>query len=233
MQLLHYSFDLWMTIIKSNPQLKLERTAYFQKHYNRYEKTADEINHALRKVDILCNALNEKTGESISSENMYLMAIADINNGDTWMLKEIDLVRLYADMETLMLEYSPIPYCSQTERTLATLRERPNTTLGLLSNTGYTKGRTLRKILNRNGLGQYFDFQLYSDEANMAKPNPMFFETMISNARNCLPERPVELHQMIHIGDNEHADIAGAANAGISSLLVNSNNSCISTILSL
>lgn len=232
MQLLHYSFDLWMTIIKSNPQLKVERVAYFQKHFNNYGKTADEINLSLRKVDILCNALNEKTGESISSENMYLMAIADINNGDTGIFTDIDMERLYADMEMLMLEYSPIPYCSQTERTLAALRKLPHATLGLLSNTGYTKGRTLSKILERNGLGQYFDFQLYSDEANMAKPNPLFFDTMINIARSCRPEREIEAQQIIHIGDNAHADIAGAIKAGIKSLLVNSNNCCISTILS-
>jgi putative hydrolase of the HAD superfamily len=219
-----------MTLIKSNPRFKNERVAYFHTHYNSCHKSEEEINTALRKTDLLCNAINEKTGGSISSETMYLMAIADINNNNTPLLMAVDLPQLYDDMEELMLDHYPLPYCSQTERTLAALRKLPNVTIGLLSNTGYTKGHTLRKILEHNGLGQYFDFQLYSDEENLSKPNIQLFNTMIERAQNHLPNRQLDRQQIIHIGDNAHADIAGAYKAGINSLLVNSNNTCIASI---
>jgi len=34
----HYSFDLWLTLIKSNPGFKAERAHYFFENYNPLKK---------------------------------------------------------------------------------------------------------------------------------------------------------------------------------------------------
>jgi len=94
----------------------------------------------------------------------------------------------------------------------------------LLSNTGFIKGITLRKVLKSLAIDQYFDFQLYSDEVGLSKPNQELFQLMIKEA---LLLNHVPLKQIIHIGDNPKADIWGADMAGISSLLINSNNTSI------
>ncbi|RYD21052.1 MAG: HAD family hydrolase, partial [Spirochaetia bacterium] len=67
----HYSFDLWMTLIRSNPAFKLERTRFFYQHFNCKEKTLEEVGLVFRQIDVMCNAINEKTGGNIHAEEMY------------------------------------------------------------------------------------------------------------------------------------------------------------------
>ncbi len=83
---------------------------------------------------------------------------------------------------------------------------------------------TLRKVLKHLDIAQYFDFQLYSDEAGLSKPNPAFFQLMLAEVAKL---KTIELTEILHIGDNPKADIWGAEMAGISSLLINANDMSI------
>ena len=58
----HYSFDLWLTLIKSNPRFKQERTSYFYEKFNTKNKSIEEVALIFRQVDLMVNAINEKTG---------------------------------------------------------------------------------------------------------------------------------------------------------------------------
>ncbi|MEJ7557820.1 MAG: HAD-IA family hydrolase [Pedobacter sp.] len=89
----------------------------------------------------------------------------------------------------------------------------------------------MRKILHHLGLDQALDFQLYSDEVRMSKPNPKFFQLMIDtiDQKKHLSIGP---HEIIHIGDNPAADYRGATSFGIKSLLINSNHLNIKHLLS-
>ena len=71
----HYSFDLWLTLIKSNPAFKTERTRIFFEDYNIAGKSIEEVAAAFRRVDLLGNAINERTGKNIDSDELYLMVI--------------------------------------------------------------------------------------------------------------------------------------------------------------
>jgi putative hydrolase of the HAD superfamily len=42
----------------------------------------------------------------------------------------------------------------------------------------------------------------------------------------------INLNNIIHVGDNPHADVGGAQAIGINSMLINSNNKSILTLLS-
>ena len=68
----HYSFDLWLTLIKSNPNFKKERALFFHKNFNSKKKNIEEIEKIFRQVDIICNSINEKTGKNIDADEMYL-----------------------------------------------------------------------------------------------------------------------------------------------------------------
>ncbi|PZF71241.1 HAD family hydrolase [Taibaiella soli] len=228
----HYSFDLWMTLIKSNPSFKQERTRYFFENYNYTGKSFETIQQTFRNVDLMCNAINEKNGGNIHAEEMYLMVISMINDY-TSPFREIDVQKLYEEMEQLVVKYMPVVYCGETHKVLQRIKETGKSTIGLLSNTGFIKGRTLRKVLDTLELAPYFDFQLYSDEIVLSKPNPLFFQ-MMKKAVDTLwhvEYETVAFSEIIHIGDNERADIVGATRVGMHGLLVNSNNKCISTIL--
>lgn len=221
----HYSFDLWLTLIKSNPLFKKYRSKYFHQHFNFKHISLEEVEQKFRSVDVMCNAINERTGKNIDADEMYLMVISQINNNHV-NLHDIDIDQLYQTMEALVFDYLPQVYDDDTLNLLSDLKNQGATT-NILSNTGFIKGATLRKVLQELTLAQYFDFQLYSDEAGMSKPNPAFFELMISQAKQLAV---VELKDITHIGDNPKADVEGALRAGVNAKLINSNQISILTL---
>ncbi|WP_158799585.1 HAD family hydrolase [Pedobacter sp. L105] len=224
----HYSFDLWLTLIRSNPQWKLERAKIFHTRYNPLKKSFEEVVTIFRQVDLMVNSINEKTGKNIDADEMYLMVISIINNFEPGFIT-IDLEALYQEMESLVFNYMPEVYGSETKATLAGIRESGLSTVSLLCNTGFISGITLRKVLKQLELEQYLDFQLYSDEEGLAKPNPAFFQLML-NKINRHKHRDLQLHDVIHVGDNPIADIFGASNVGIDSVQINSNQQSITCL---
>lgn len=225
----HYSFDLWLTLIKSNPTFKQERTKYFFSKFNSKNKSIDEVTSIFRHVDLMVNAINEKSGKNVDSDEMYLMVISMMNDF-SFDYSEVDLRLLDAEMENLLLTHMPLLYCNNCLPVLSKIKEE-NSTTNILSNTGFIKGKTLRKVLNHLELDQYIDFQLYSDEVRMSKPNSAFFKLML-NTVNQHKKSALALEQIIHIGDNPIADVNGAKAVGIKSLLINSNNLSILHLLS-
>ncbi|GGH70623.1 putative hydrolase of the HAD superfamily [Filimonas zeae] len=226
----HYSFDLWLTLIRSNPAFKAERAVYFHRHLNSMQKTLEEVKAIFRQVDLMCNAINEKTGNNIDAEEMYLMVISLLNPVPGY-LQQIDTAALYREMEQLVFNYMPGVYSADTLPALQTLCEQGGCTLNILSNTGFIKGSTLRQVLQHIQLDRYFNFQLYSDEWGMSKPNQAFFVQMIQKAGEHQLQAGIAAHEIIHIGDNPLADIQGAQAAGIHSLLINSNHLTISNLM--
>ena len=224
----HYSFDLWLTLIKSNPDFKLERAKYFFCHYNPLQKTLEQVQAIFRQVDVMCNAINEKTGGNIDAEEMYLMVICQLAEDPAGMAM-VDVEVLYDTMEELLFDYLPQLYCNNTPGVLQRLKEDPAKSLNILSKTGFIKGKTLRRILQELSIGSYFDFQLYSDELGLSKPNKILFEHLLHQVHS--HRGALQPASIIHIGDNPLADIAGAKTVGISSLLVNSNQQSILTLL--
>lgn len=226
----HYSFDLWMTLIRSNPAFKPQRIRFFYDNFNHYGKTLEEVGIIFRQVDVMCNAINEKTGNNIDAEEMYLMVISAMNNYH-YPLHDVNVTALYAEMEILVFKYLPVLYCTQTPKVLCMLKQQSgDCSFSLLSNTAFIKGSTLRTVLKRMELNDYFNFQLYSDETGMSKPNRQLFKLMINTVQETRA-KPIDLKEIVHIGDNAKADIYGADKAGISSILINSNNQTIFNLL--
>ncbi len=218
----HFSFDLWYTLIKSNPNFKKERALYFQKNLNTKNKSLTEVEDCFRKIDLMCNSINEKTGGNIDAEEMYLMVLYELNN-DKELFQFVDLMELYKRLEQLFFNYSPKIFSSHTLDTLEKLKQRPDTTLSILSNTGFIKGQTLRGLLDNLSISQYFDFQIYSDEQKISKPNLEIFRLLEHNIQLLRKNTVLSYNEIIHIGDNINADINGANLFGIKSLLINTN----------
>jgi len=226
----HYSFDLWLTLIKSNPAFKAERAKFFHQNYNKPQKSLDDVAKIFRQVDLMCNAINERSGKNIDADEMYLMVINFIHDGQL-DLDEVDLQNLLHEMESLLFRYPPQLYSPVTLEVLQHLKQNSGGTFSLLSNTGYITGKTLRKVLALYKLDDFFDFQLYSDEAGMSKPNPAFFKVMLKNIDICNAGKSIPLSGIVHIGDNPKNDIKPAAELGINSLLINSNKKTILNLL--
>ena len=219
-----------MTLIRSNPAFKPARTKFFYDHFNRLGKTIEEVALVFRQIDLMCNAINEKTGHNIDSEEMYLMVISHINDHQ-YPLHEVDVSALYLEMESLVFKHLPLPYSADTHIVLEKLTAVEGPTFSLLSNTAFIKGSTLKTVLKRIELDSYFDFQLYSDETGMSKPNEKFFQLMLDKVKEVRGGEQFSTQEIIHIGDNIKADILGAESLGISSLLINSNERTILTLI--
>ena len=225
----HFSFDLWLTLIKSNPIFKEKRALYFYENYNTKGRNLEFVESVFRRIDLMCNAINEKTGGNIHSEEMYLMVINEINNSNN-LFDSIDLSLIYNQLEGLFLQHAPTVFDSHTIDTLEIIYQKPDTTISVLSNTAFIKGKTLRKLLNQLNMSHFFSFQIYSDEINASKPNPIVFEYLLKEVNIIRKESPLKHSDIIHIGDNIVADIQGARSVGINSLLINSNGKSIQSV---
>jgi putative hydrolase of the HAD superfamily len=227
----HFSFDLWMTLIRSNPRYKIERAKVIQERYNPLGKSLEDIIAVFRQVDLLANTINERTGRQLQAEELYLWVIGQAGTPEA--LTDIDPVALYGEMEAVFLAHPPPVYGPETLPVLRTLRERGHT-ISLLSNTAFIKGRTLRKVFP--ALGFDFDFELFSDEEGVSKPNAVFFERMLELARALrgqAVEGPLPREAILHVGDNPVADGEGASGVGLPYLLVNSNHQGLEHVLRL
>jgi len=223
----HYSFDLWLTLIRSNPDFKQERAKIFHARYNPLNKSLAEVVTIFRNVDLMCNSINERTGKNIDADEMYLMVISNMNDYDPGFAA-VDTEELYREMERLLFNYMPHVYCGNTAGILNKLKEG-DSTVSLLSNTGFIRGATLRKVLKALEIEQYMDFQLYSDEVRLSKPNKAFFQLMLGQVNRRYNGR-IGPHEIVHIGDNPVADIYGANQLGIKSVLINSNQQTITCL---
>ncbi|MNS29755.1 dUMP phosphatase [compost metagenome] len=211
----HYSFDLWLTLIKSHPEFKHKRSVYFQQQFNPLNKSLEEVQHIFRRVDLMCNAINEKTGGNIRAEEMYLMVLHDLYEGNTFF--DVDMDALYQTVEEMIMHNLPQLYATDTIEALQLLKSR-GSKINLLSNTGFIKGVTLRKILAAIGMDGIFDFELYSDETGCSKPNPQMFEQVFTQAQ--IYHDKIDKPEILHIGDNVLADIQGAKTFGFNTFHV-------------
>ena len=85
--------------------------------------------------------------------------------------------------------------------------------VGLISVTGVSPGRILRRILEEHGVLDYFDALVFSDEVKLVKPNPDLFRACLAML-DCAPQ------MVVHVGDSYKSDIVGAIDAGMRTIWV-------------
>lgn len=118
-----------------------------------------------------------------------------------------ELVRIHEDME---LEYRPDPAPGALEA-LQALHGKYK--LAIISDTIFSPGKNLRKLLEGAGMLPYFDHFVFSDELGNSKPHPRVFES-VGTAFN------IDIKDIVHIGDRPHNDIGGPHAVGARGVLL-------------
>ena len=80
--------------------------------------------------------------------------------------------------------------------------------LAVISDTGFSPGSVLRRLMYENDILRYFSAFSFSDETGVAKPNPLAYNHIFK-------ETGCKAEESCHIGDIEDTDIIGAKNLGM------------------
>jgi putative hydrolase of the HAD superfamily len=110
----------------------------------------------------------------------------------------------------------PIPALRGAGETLQCLAER-DVGLALVCDTGFTPGRVVRELLDREGLLRWLEILVFSDEAGMPKPHAPVFQTALRG----LGAEPA---QTLHVGDLRRTDIHGARELGMATIRIRDHN---------
>ena len=126
-----------------------------------------------------------------------------------------DTAQRLADVFTgAILAHAPEPI----EGALEAVRAAANVAaVGLISDTGVSVGASLRTLLERGGFLPYLRVLAFSDEVRVSKPEPEMFQAAVTG----LGVPPEEL---LHIGDLEYTDVAGARAFGAQAALFAGEN---------
>jgi putative hydrolase of the HAD superfamily len=209
----HFSFDLWLTLIKSHPEFKTKRVELFSSFFE-VNKSIDEVAKVVKYYDDLCNSINEVIGGNIDTFEIYLLILNSLGV-DLKQLNKESLNQFYQKSEDLFLEYKPVVIFENLHQFFDEIKNQGKT-INILSNTGFIKGTTMRKFLIHENLDQYIDFHIYSDELKVSKPNPLVFQEV----KNLIKNQDLNMNQILHIGDNPIADYKGAKDFGFNAHLL-------------
>ena len=210
----HISFDLWLTLIQSNPAYKQKRNRLMIEFFG-IDKDPVFVDETYNRFDNLFNGINEITGGNLDPYELWLIFLSHLDID----IKKINIQYLQEfidETEKLFFEYHPTLLDENTPQLFERLVNKGHT-LSLLCNTAFTKSPFLKRLLAHLGIDKYLSFQLYSDEMGYSKPNIKVYEQLFSEVSKL---KPITKGEILHIGDNPIADLWGATNFGITGRLL-------------
>lgn len=211
------TFDLWDTVFiddtdepkrkaAGRPTKAIERRELVKRFINKYKEIPQEIvNAAYNAQDSAFRKVWHDQHVTWSVKERMEIILKGLNV----TLPENELAELILLHEEMELEFRPnfVPGVHEAIKTLSQKYK-----LGVISDAIFSPGRSLRKLLESEGLLQYFSTFIFSDEVGCSKPH----ECVFNAAQKGLG---VKLNEIVHIGDREHNDILGPEKMGMKSIL--------------
>lgn len=217
----HLSFDLWLTLIRSNPQFKKRRAEFIADRYNPLGLSSILVFNIIQNIDRASDRKNEISGKKDATESMYCSILNELGY-DALLINDNLLTEIKLQINELFYEYQPSLLNDHIIKMLIRLK-RDGFLMNISSNTGFIEGHCLVKSSYLAELFSFFDFLVFSDEINASKPSSEFYEYVWRKTK-------VEKNEIIHIGDNFSADFIGAKNFGFNALLIENSNYSIELI---
>jgi putative hydrolase of the HAD superfamily len=211
------TFDLWDTVfIDDTDEPKREAAGRATKAVERRELVKQFVNKhkevSQEEVNAAYNAQDAAFRKAWHDQHVTWSVkerIEIVLKGLNVTLPEDELAELVLLHEKMELEFKPnfVPGVHEAIKTLSKKYK-----LGVISDAIFSPGRSLRKLLESEGLLQYFSTFVFSDEVPCSKPH----ECVFNAAKEGLG---VEFNEIVHIGDREHNDILGPEKMGMKSIL--------------
>ncbi len=212
------TFDLWQTLIfefdrsaKSNARRR-SRTSYTVKELARLGENVDSEfvhQHFLRITDEIT------VGHDHGLDALYEEWISKLMNrivpGIVQRVGTTEISAIGRVLDRTFIE-TPPRLVDGSIHVLDEIAAR-GVRIGLISNTGLTSPVMYREWFGLNGLLERFDHLTFSNELSMAKPNPQIYELT-------LDALGIAAGRALHVGDNIHTDVGGAAAVGMSTVWV-------------
>ncbi|MCC6488717.1 MAG: HAD family hydrolase [Candidatus Hydrogenedentes bacterium] len=204
------TFDFWRTLFHDACDPARRRRIRIDALCAAAGVTPERAEDALRRAehDFLLHHINEK--RTLGPEDAVDMTARTLGVTITGH-KRSELAKVFAEA-ILYDPPTPIPGAFDAVQTAA--RTHP---VGVVSDSGISPGRSLRVLLDQHGFTKYFGALAFSDEVGVAKPQAAMFETAARHLR-------VAPHELLHIGDLELTDVAGAKGVGAKTALFAGDN---------
>jgi len=211
------TLDLWGTLIKELPNNNYEMRV------KRKEEIYSELASMDHKYDMtVIERAYLLSGEylkevwarnrDLPTEDHLLFLLTCIDSKLPSKLGDEGLQRMRNVYTETLLRYPPVLF----EDVRGSLERLKNAgfRLGLISNTGRTPGSTLRLLMKRLKIEEYFDHMTFSNEVLLRKPELGIFRHALSGLK-------VTPRHAAHVGDDPLADFEGAEAAGMMAILIN------------
>jgi len=203
------SFDLWGTLIKSNPEYRSKRAKIVQNFCPNLSLEDIEMTFQNVKKDIDSNV--EKFGLSYNAIDIYEIIINELNINHS---VSANMLKVFC--ENVFIENPPSLYDEDTEEVLKLLYEQ-DYKLILSSNTLMIESHILLELLVNLNIAKYFNDFIFSDVIKVSKPSVHFFQELQIRSK-CLKEH------IVHVGDNYITDYVGAHNYGLKRYSIHSKS---------
>lgn len=221
MNIKHASFDVWNTLITPNPEYAKARNALLAMVLGLSSEHAKFMYTHVKKY---ADSIAEMNGTQIHNDDLYELLVSHANmNASTkvWLNLRDDFRRLFKQLPPTI-----DPLLVEGLKDLRAL----GCTISIGSNTNFIEGRIMRDVVFDH-LNIPFDFMLFSDEEECAKPHPEFFGSMLRKVEKLHPG--IDPQYIAHVGDSQRADVYGATNVGMLPLYVTDPRDTLTVVTNL
>jgi len=196
------TLDCWDTTLKTDLVYDLQIKNFLIDYIcNNWNLNCQIVADFVNKEEVHFFELVYKQQITLSSKERIIFLLNELSiNPDINELIEID-------NQIQSMIFSPIPELVQEIEILLKLASK-NCHLGLICNTGWFSGKSIRSVFAYYKLNDYFEIFTFSDELGFAKPKPEIFQYVL-NKFSLSP------NEMLHIGNNISTDFIGADNLKI------------------
>jgi HAD superfamily hydrolase (TIGR01549 family) len=203
------TFDLWETLLfeknGANSRRSLLRCQSLTKTLNDLDigVSIEKTNAAMDAVAVRLVSVWAENRD-LSHRDQLTIFLNSATDGKTDLSEDLYGVLSEAYVSAI---FDDPPHLNPDAREVLCELKKRQMGIGLICNSGITPGFALRRLLRNEGVLEFFDCMLFSDETGIRKPDPRMFRWAADQLR-------VNISQIAHVGDNLNTDVGGGKSAG-------------------